>query len=179
MKSSYGNRETVGSIYQKAQDDHKNDAPIITGDLTNELMKSLVDDINGCIESKPNGDKPFYLIVHEKKDLMMPNAILRRLIPKGKRPYPEDDTVVFYCDPIKQEALFCWCLPHYTEMPNIIMNANLFDKDYVEMIRSWRRLDLVPFGFIKDEIGNWMPNPTHKDKKMEKNQAIRKVDLII
>ncbi len=166
MKSSYGDRDTVGTQYLKAQDAHKNDAPMIVGDLTNELMKSFVDDLNACIESKPNGDKPFYITMHEKKDAWMKNAILRRVIPSGKRPFPEDDTVVFYTDPVKQETLFCWCLPHYVEMQNIIMNANLFDLDYVENIRAWLRLDLTRFGFMKDPIGNWIPDPNFKYHKM-------------
>lgn len=180
MKSLYGDRETVGTIYQKAQNDHKNDAPIINGDLTHELMKSLVEDINNCINSKPNGDKPYYITIHEKKDLMMPNAILRRIIPSGRRPYPEDDTVVFHVDtPKENKVTFCWCLPHYTEMSNIINNENLFDKDYVTMLKAWLRLDLRPFGFVKDQIGEWIPNPEHEDKPLEKAQPLKKVNLII
>lgn len=180
MKSNYGNRDTVGTTYLKAQDKHKNDAPIITGDLSNELMKSFVEDLNACIESKPNGDNPYYITVHEKKDHLMRNAILRRIIPSGKRPYPEDDTVVFYTDPVKGETLFCWCLPHYVEMENIVRNANLFDKDYVNNIRCWLRMDLTPFGFMKDDIGNWIPNPNHTYSKMgEKANRPRHVKLII
>jgi hypothetical protein len=178
-KSEYGDRDTVGSIYLKAQEDHKNDAPIINGDLTNELMKSFVDDLNACILSKPNGDNPFYITIHEKKDLLMPNAILRRVIPSGKRPFPEDDTVVFYTDPIKNETLFCWCLPHYVEMDNIVRNENLFDQDYVDNIRAWLKLDLTRFGFMKDQIGNWIPDPNFKYHKMGEKAQRKHVKLYI
>lgn len=166
MKSTYGDRDTIGTQYLKAQEDHANDAPIITGDLSTELMKSFVEDLNTCIESRPNGDKPFYITIHEKKDLLMPKAILRRVIPSSKRPYPEDDTVVFYHDPSKGQTLFCWCLPHWAEMDNIIMNENLFEKEYVNDIKAWKRFDLNHFGFTKDDIGNWIIIPDWKDRPL-------------
>lgn len=179
MKSHYdSSRDTVGKIYRDAQL-YNDKSPLLVGDLNYELRKSLVDDLNQTIidGTKEFDGKPFYITIHEKKDLQMPSAILRRMIKTKYRPYPEDDTVVFYVkDPKVNDVRFCWCLPHWTEMYNILANANLFDFNLVEEIRQWRRLNLHHFGFIKDEIGNWMPNPNWEDKKLVEEQP--KVSLL-
>lgn len=153
-------RETVGKIYTDAQ---KRPTRVVVGDLTGEFMNSLVEDINSAIESKPFGDDPFYICIYEKKDLQMRNAVLRRLYTSRYRPYPEDDTLVFHVDPVNGEVRFCWCLPHWSEMDNIMMNITLFDSDLVRSISEWKKLNLEPFGFVKDSIGNWVPNPKWQD----------------
>src|SRR4029077_7012093 len=93
------NRKTVGAIYRDAAATAKEGDYVEAGDLSRELMTSLVVDLNECISSKPYGNKPFYISIHESKDLMMPRAIKRRMITTKYRPFPEDDTVVFYVEP--------------------------------------------------------------------------------
>lgn len=169
-------RKTVGAIYKEAQQNSKNEF-ITVGDMTNEVMSSLVEDINEAVVAgtKEFEGREFYLTVHEKKDLQMKTCLLRRMIKTKYRPYPEDDTLVFKVIPAASEVRFCWCLPHHTEMDNVIDNHNLYETDYVNEIRAWKRLDLFHFGFVKDEIGNWMANPKWEDKKME----AKRVNLIL
>lgn len=169
-------RKTVGAIYRDAQLNNKEEF-VTNGDLTNELMSSLVCDLNDTIQSNPYDGSPFYIIVHEKKDLQMPHMILRRLLTMKKRPYPEDDTVVFWVNPKSAEVRFCWCLPHHTEMDNMLANENLFDKEMIKQIKAWKQVDLYHFGFTKDPIGNWMANPAYKDQKME--QKIKRSSVVI
>lgn len=166
-------RKTVGAIYRDAQL-APHDTHVTNGDLTNEVMSSLVEDINETVVdgTKEFEGKPFYITIHEKKDRQMPRAILRRIIKTLYRPYPEDDTVVFWVDPIPNEIRFCWCLPHWSEMDNMLANANLFHVDLINELRAWKRLDLWHFGFCKDEIGNWMANPHFEDKPLKKLQPV-------
>lgn len=164
-------RPTVGALYRNL---HLagNNTPIIVGDLSNEMMKGLVEDINDAIASKPFGDMPWYIMVHEKKDLQMKDAFLRRMLHFKFRPYPEDDTTVFFHDPMKFETRFCWALPHWSEMGNIIGSKDLFDKELVNEVLAWKRMDLHPFGFIKNDEGNWIPNPKWKDKPLTQNKPV-------
>ena len=158
-------RNTVGQIYTDAQ---KNKAPVIVGDMTSELMKSLVEDLNDTMESNPFDGNPFYITVYEKKDLQMPRAILRRLYVSKYRPYPEDDTVVFKTNPSNGETHFCWCLPHWSEMDNILMNILLYDSELVRTIKDWKNMNLENFGFVKNEDGsNWTANPKWKDDLLD------------
>src|SRR5271165_2305003 len=134
-------RKTVGAIYNEAQTS-SHDNSVQNGDLTRELQKSLVDDINETIKSNPYQGKSFYITVHEKKDLQMPRAILRRMITTKYRPYPEDDTIVFYVDPLLEKVEFCWCLPHWSEMDNMLANEWMFDKEMIADIKAWKKIDL-------------------------------------
>lgn len=161
-------RKTVGAIYRDAAMRNKEET-VVVGDLTNEMMSSLVEDLNETIVdgTLEFGGKPFYIIVHEKKDAQMPRAILRRMLKSSKRPYPEDDTLVFHIsDPVNGVIKFCWCLPHWSEMDNMLANEGLFDPNLIQEIRAWKRVDLYHFGFTKDQMGNWMPNPLFEDKPM-------------
>lgn len=154
-------RSTVGQIYVNAQ---SNQAPVLVGDLANELTKSLIEDLNETLESDPFDGRPFFITVYEKKDLQMPSAILRRLYVSVYRPYPEDDTVVFKTDPKNGQTHFCWCLPHWSDMDNIMMNVLLYDPSVVDSIKNWRDLKLEKFGFVKTEKGNWIANPSWEDQ---------------
>ncbi len=138
-------RLTVGAQYLAIQKQGAD--PILNGDLTNELVKSLVDDLNDTITSNPFNDRPFYILVHETKDLQMKRAIKRRILKQLYRPYPEDDTLVYFVDPKNCVTKFCWCLPHSTEMDNILKNREKYHPDYIKDILAWKLNYLEWFGF--------------------------------
>lgn len=165
-------RETIGKIYRDLQI-NPHEKYVTNGDLTNEIQSSLVEDLNDCIESNPYDNEPYFIVVHEKKDLQMPRAIIRKVITLPFRPYPEDDTLVFYVNPKTNDFCFCWCLPHWSEMNNILANQNLFDDSMVHMLKKWKSNELTDFGFVKDSMGNWMPNPNWKDKKLQTKAPIK------
>lgn len=175
MTSQYDpSRDTVGKIYRDAQINNTEHS-VINGDLTHELMQSLSDDLNKTIQSNPYQGRDFYITVHEKKDLQMPRAILRRLITTVYRPWPEDDTIAFKVYQSAGQVRFCWCLPHWSEMDNMLSNYMLFDPEMVQQIRYWKNFELGAFGFIKDQMGNWVENlDWDKDKPLGTfNQGIR------
>lgn len=162
-------RQTVGAMYLKAQKDGKDDY-VEVGDMRRELTSSLVDDLNDVIKSNPYNDRPYYITIHEAKDLTMPHMLKRRMLTTLYRPYPEDDTVTFYTDPKRNETLFCWCLPHWSEMDNMLNNEDLQDSDQMVYIKAWKGMNMEHFGFMKDPIGNWIPNPHYIDKPMQEKK---------
>ncbi len=163
-------RKTVGAIYRDAQLNNREES-VINGDLTKELTTSLITDLNDCITSNPFEGRDFYITIHEKKDLQMNKAILRRLIRTEYRPWPEDDTVVFWTSPSKNLTKFCWCLPHHTEMPNVLANPDFFEPEYFKQVRAWHLFELEQFGFMKDPMGNWIANPKFEDKPLVENKV--------
>lgn len=166
-------RKTVGTIYRDAKMNN-HETHIEVGDMRNELMSSLVEDLHEVLNSKPyGGDKEYYICIHESKDLAMPNMIKRRMLTTLYRPYPEDDTVVFRVHPTTKDVYFCWCLPHWTEMDNILASSNLYDDSYVFKIRKWKNLELEHFGFIKIGEGDkWDKNPNWTFEKDHKLQPV-------
>lgn len=160
-------RNTVGSIYRDALISGERD--VIIGDVNHEIKKDLVKDINEAIDqgSKEMGDKPFYLAIYEKYDLMLKRGLVRiRKITKY-RPYPEQDSMVFHVYP-GGDVFFCWELPHRTQMLNILMNPELYDIEQVNKLRQWENLQLEYFGFTKDEDGNWVENKFYRGDSLMK-----------
>jgi hypothetical protein len=155
------NRNTAGSIYRDAQ--INGEKGVVIGDVNYEIKKDLVKDINEAIEQgeKEMQGKPFYLAIYEKYDLMLKKGLVRiRKITKY-RPYPEQDSMVFHIFP-GGTVYFCWELPHRSQMLNILQCPDLFDPEYVALIRRWDNLQLEYFGFTKDENGNWVENPCYR-----------------
>lgn len=163
-------RKTVGAIYRDAALSGKVGETIEAGSLVSELMSSLVCDLNDVIESNPYEGRPFYITVHEKKDLLMPRAFLRRMVTTKYRPFPEDDAIVYSVMPSTNRVEFCWCLPHWSEMDNILNNATLYDVELVRQIKAFKNEDYFHFGFCKDAMGHWIPNLNWKDKSLEQNK---------
>lgn len=174
-------RNTVGAIYRDSQIAGERD--VIIGDMNHEIKKDLVKDINEAIakgKAHPEFEnKPFYLAIYEKQDLMMKKALVR--IPKitKYRPYPEQDTMVFHVFP-NDEVYFCWELPHRSQMINILMSPDLYDQNQVEMLRRWENLQLEHFGFMKDAEGYWIENPLYRgDKLLGSKDGEKKVTIIV
>lgn len=166
-RSSYDpSRPTVGKMYRDAQLKNAEES-IVIGDLSRELTTSLVEDINATIPQFDKKGKPYYLFVEEKWDLQLKKALARKLHYFGFRPYPEDNSLVFWKNPKTQDIRFCWCLPHWSEMDNTLMNAAQFPKDYIDQIRDWKKVDLKSFGFIEHPTLKWIPNPKWEDKRMD------------
>lgn len=159
-------RKTVGAMYLDLAKNNT-DEFVTAGDLTHELMKSFTDDLNETIASNPFGEEEFYITVYEKKDLQMKRSILRRLYCSKYRPYPEDDTIVFHVNPKNQHVDFCWCLPHSTEMENMLMTPWEYDKSMIEDIKMWKHSNynvcLKHFGFQR-EGKTIFPSKENRDK---------------
>lgn len=176
-------RKTVGAIYNELQ---KNNASsfVEVGDLARELTTSLVDDLNDTIASRPFGNEEFYICINEKKDLQMKSSIIRRPYCMKYRPYPEDDTVVFHVNPVTNDVKFCWCLPHHTEMDNILLNPLLYNKDLVADIKAWKAYDMKHFGFdmvkqVKEIKGKMYRFPVAVPSKENRDYSIVQPKLAV
>jgi hypothetical protein len=171
-KSGYADRDTVGTIAQLAA---RSKERVQVGDMVRTIMPQLVDDLNEAIASNPFEDRPYYIVNHEKKDLMLKNTMLRRVLRQEYRPYPEENTHVFWTDPKSQETLFCWSLPHRTEFPNILENASKYSKELLKDIIAYQKERLDHFGFYKageteDKTPIYYPILGFKDRKLRGNR---------
>jgi hypothetical protein len=147
QKSKYDpSRDTVGKIYRDLQMNTSHN-PISIGDMSNEMMKGYAEDLNDALKADPFEGEPYFIMFHQKKDLVMKSAILRRVIFTKYRPWPEDDTDVYWFNPKDQDLRFCWSIPHWSEMDNVLANPEQFDPIMVWMIKGWKSFDLRIFGF--------------------------------
>lgn len=173
-------RNTVGSIYRDAQ--IHGEKGVIVGDLNHEILKDLVVDINEAIEEGENHpefkEKPFYLAIYEKYDLMLKKSTVRIRKITAYRPYPEQDMMLFHVYP-GGEVYFCWELPHRSQMMNILMSPQLYEPKQVELIRRWENIQLEYFGFTKDENGNWIENMFYRGDSLMGNNNKPKPKILI
>ncbi len=147
MKSIYGDRDTVGTVYIEAQ---KSDVKgLLNGDINSQMVPHLIKDINKALQLNPFDGRPFYVNVTEKRDAQMKNAFRRKIIKTLYRPFPEFSTYVLHMTPKTQRVCYCWDLPHHTEMINVLSQPFQYDEKYVESIVEWKNNDLVNFGFLK------------------------------
>lgn len=173
-KSAYADRETVGTIALKAK--QLNEC-VTVGDMAHELMPGLVKDLNEAITSNPFDDRSFYITVHEKKDLLLKNTILRRILKSEFRPYPEPATSVWWTDPKTQEVRFCWSLPHTSEFPIYLNKASKYAKEQIKDIVAYNMERLDHFGFFiydRTEKGDplYAPVPGFKDRPLKKHRNV-------
>lgn len=174
-KSAYADRDTVGTIAQKARQLSER---VTVGDMAHEFMPQLVEDINDAIASNPFDGRAFYIIIHEKKDLLLKNVILRRVLKQEYRPYPEPATQVYWTNPKTQETCFCWALPHTSEFPNYLTNASKYAKEQIKDIVAYERERLDHFGFYKhgvtpDNTPIYYPIENFKDRTLKKLRNVQ------
>jgi hypothetical protein len=163
-------RKTVGAIYRDAQ--INGERGVIIGDVNHEICKGLIEDINEAITQgiKELEGRPFYLAIYEKKDLALKKGDVRIRTISPKRPYPEHDSIVYKVIPQAEEVFFCWGLPHRSQMINMLNNPNLFPADQLELFKRWENMQLEYFGFMKDEIGNWVENTFYRGDQLQGKQ---------
>ena len=179
-------RETLGKIYTDMVQNGPKDK-VEVGDMRNELMSSLVEDLNEELKDlakdkdfeKFDG-KPYYLRIYEKRDYIMQDVFRRNLYRTLYRPYPEPDSLVFWRSADRNTIKLCWMLPERFVMRNMLESPDLFwDRaEEMRMIQAWENFELQHFGFIKDEMGNWLENDRWKGD-IEIKSSPNAVNLII
>lgn len=180
-------RETLGKIYTDMVQNGPKDR-VEVGDMRNELMSSLVEDLNeelNGLSQDPNfsqfENKPYYVRVYEKRDYIMQDVFRRNLYRTLYRPYPEPDSLVFWRSADRNFIKLCWSLPERFVMRNMLESPQLFwDRaEELRMIQAWENFELQHFGFIKDELGNWIENERWKGDTELKSSPHGSVNLII
>jgi hypothetical protein len=51
-------------------------------------------------------------------------------------------------------------------MDNVLANPEHYEPEYVAQIKSWKEVDLKPFGFYYHPEEKWIPNPQWEYKKV-------------
>ena len=160
-------RKTVGAISNEVRSVDTKSMQI--GDINNEMLKGFVDDVNSALEDgrKQFPNQTFFVLVTEKWEYQMGNALYRKMALFTKRPYPEANTTCFKYDHTSKTVKYCWDLPMRHEMWNIKAASTIFEGQVLADIEAWERNELEHFGLMKDELGqHWVENPHFKDREM-------------
>lgn len=160
-------RKTVGSISNEIR--NADTKSVLIGDINREMLAGFIDDINAALEDgrKQFPDQNFYVLVTEKWEYQMKNALIRKMAIFQKRPYPEANTTCFKYDHLSKDVKHCWDLPMRQEMWNVKQASAIFEPQLVADIEAWERNEMEHFGLMKDSLGqHWVENPYFKDREM-------------
>jgi hypothetical protein len=146
--------------------------------MAHEFMPQLIDDLNEAIASNPFDGRPFYIVVHEKKDAQLKNVMLRRMVKQEYRPYPEPNTTVFWTCPATQETRFCWSLPHQSNFDQYLENASKYHKDQIKDILAYNMERMNHFGFYRHGTNDagvsiYLPIPGFQDRPLKRKDKVR------
>jgi hypothetical protein len=160
-------RKTVGALSNEIR--NTDTKSMLIGDVNHEMLKGFIDDINAALEEgrQTFPDQTFYVVVTEKWEYQMQNALVRKVAIFKKRPYPEANTTCFKYDHQSKSVKYCWDLPMRHEMWNTKQASAIFDPQVVADIEAWEKNEMEHFGLMKDNIGqHWIENPHFKDREM-------------
>ena len=160
-------RKTVGAISQEIRNTDTTSMQI--GDVNHEMLKGFIDDINSALTDGriQFPGKTFFVVVTEKWEYQLKNALCRKVAIFQKRPYPEANTTCFKYDHEKNDVKFCWDLPLRHEMWNVMSSSEIFDPQTIADVKAWEANELEHFGLMKAGIGDhWVENPHFKDREM-------------
>ena len=161
------NRKTVGAISNEIR--NTDTKSVLIGDINHEMLKGFIDDVNSALDDgrKEFPNQSFYVLVTEKWEYQMQNALVRKVALFKKRPYPEQNTTCFKYDYPSKTVKYCWDLPMRHEMWNVKQASAIFEPQVVADIEAWERNEMEHFGLMKDGLGDrWIENPNFKDREM-------------
>jgi hypothetical protein len=164
-------RKTVGAISNEIRG--QDTKSIFIGDINSEMLKGFIEDINSALDDgrKELPDQSFYVLVTEKWEYQMKNALVRKVALFKKRPYPEANTTCFKYDHNAKDVKYCWDLPMRQEMWNMKQASAIFEPQIVADIEAWESNQMEHFGLMKTDIGDrWIENPHFKDRPMGESQ---------
>ncbi len=80
-------------------------------DTEREINKDYFEQIEICIKRYPDWRKPYYVIVHTKKEKLLQNVIRRSFFGRQSLPTPQWDQTVWRYYPSSSDLEFLWTLP--------------------------------------------------------------------
>lgn len=80
-------------------------------DTQREIDKQYMDGVEECVKLHKAWDKPWYIVVHLKKEQLLENVLRRKFIARRTLPTPQWDQQVWRYYPANGNLQFCWALP--------------------------------------------------------------------
>ena len=80
-------------------------------DTEREANKEYMPQIEKCIQEHATLDKPFYVVVHVKKEQLLENVMRRYFLARMSLPTPQWDQDVWRYDPSTGDLEYLWSLP--------------------------------------------------------------------
>jgi hypothetical protein len=129
-------KKTVG---QKASElllrpDHKQG--II--DTQKEMNKKFLPEVEQCIKNHKHLTEPYYIVVINKRERLMINAIRQYFVARQTLPTPDYDQTCFKYTPSCGDLELLWVVPDRDSLHAILLNANMLPVEQSELLKFCR-----------------------------------------
>lgn len=141
MQSVFANRETLGTQLEKTKVDHIASSLIELPNLVEEMGKTYMRELQAAAENKEAPEQFYIMVVWEKMPVAKDRAISFVFVLRRTLPAMEPETDVYYVDKPKGRLELLWSLPSLKMMPYIVKNPNNFDKQTVDSVLTYKRLE--------------------------------------
>lgn len=102
-------RKTVGKISQELLLKPDRKQGVI--DTQREMNKEFIPGLEECVRRHKHWDKPFYVVVINKRERLMVNVIRQYFLARKTLPTPDYDQSVFKYTPATGDLEFLWVVP--------------------------------------------------------------------
>jgi len=140
MKSTVGNRETVGSSLAKTQKEHMSSKPVEAAELAHEGGKSYMRELINTVEKHLHVKEPYYIqVIGTKLPYSLDRAVYFRFFARRTEPLMEPDMDVWRVNNAIEELKLMWSLPKYDEFDAFLANRHKFDKHLIHWIETYKK----------------------------------------
>lgn len=141
MKSEYGDRETLGKQLSDTRVAHISGDPIETPDLVAEMGKSYMRELMEATQSPGLPERFYIMCVWEKMPVEKERTLSFVFISRITIPAMEPETDVYFVDTVAGRLEMLWSLPSYKNMSFILKNPEGVDKQTLDSVTTYKRLE--------------------------------------
>lgn len=125
-------KKTVGeeAIIRLANPDDKQEVV----ETQREADKEYFPQMEICIQNHSQWDKPYYIVVHQKKERLLENVIRRYFIGRQSMPTPQWDQTLWRYDPGTGNLRFIWTLPDENTAKWMAANPKELSENHHELV---------------------------------------------
>lgn len=126
-------------------------------DTQREADKEYLTEIHKCVDNHNDWTKPWFIVVHHKKEQLLENVIRRYFIGRQSLPTPQWDQTVWRYIPSAGDLEFCWALPDentakwMADNPNMVPNEQHHLYQFVMKMINQQLYDEFAQKFAKDD----------------------------
>ncbi len=127
-------------------------------DTEREANKEYMSEIQKCVDVHISWDKPFYIVVQNKKERLMENVIRRYFIARQSLPTPQWDQDVWRYSPISGNLEYLWTLPDENTAKWMAGNPNSIPVDHRQLLQ-------FVMDFLDKKLYSFYHTKFHKGEK--------------
>jgi len=103
-------------------------------DTSNEMSKNMIPEVEKCILNHKHWTEPFYIVVINKRERLLINAIRQYFLARQSLPTPDLDQTVFKYTPSNGDLEYLWTVPDKNSIEYMIAYENVIPLEQKQLL---------------------------------------------